>query len=400
MKAHIPIRRFYTVTFTCFLTLAHFAHPVYAQDLSAPSSVECVKLEGATDTSILTQASVSDGYRAAHNLATGHGVRVAVIDTGVADHPRLRGVEDGGNLVGDSFDGLFDCDAHGTIVASVIGAHDAGDGIVGVAPDANIISIRQSTTLRQNGQGPEESGGSLQTLIDALNVALDKGADVINVSVVSCIPPGSPPVDLGGLDRALGRAESQNSIVVSAAGNASTSCPHGSTVYPAHHEKVVGVAAHVDPATITDYSIASPLKLVSAPGYVATALSPDGHGLASGTTQNGNVNDFAGTSFAAPFVAGTVALMKQRSPQASAATIRRVLFESADPLTGAVDPTVAVSMLTEADPQEHRISVAPQTLQEKTSAKNAALILAAICVFLLLLAIGQGTSRRQKQAAS
>lgn len=378
------------------LTACLAVSPAFAQDVDQDRpeevDIECITLEGATDRTILAQAAAGDKYRGAHQLATGAGVRVAVIDTGVANHPRLGVVEDGGNLVSDTFDGHFDCDAHGTIVASVIAARDAGDGIVGVAPDSTIISIRQSSSLgRTSG---DQVSGSLQTLIDAIHLALDKNAHVINVSVVSCIPPTATPVDTRDLDAALARAEAQGTVVVSAAGNESTQCPHGSTVYPAHHDNVVSVAAYETPDAIAEYSISSPWTKLSAPGFVPTALSPDSRGLASGTTQNGNVSDFAGTSFAAPYVTGTVALMKQRAPRASAADIRRVLYESVDPITGAVSPLVAVSMMAEANPPEHRVVVAAQENAESPALKNSALLLSAIAVFILLLNVVLGRKRQ------
>lgn len=397
MVARTCARRVIATAMTFLITLS-FPTPL-ALSQEAPqgsredAEIECITLEGATDRTILAQAAVGDEYRNAHKLATGSGVRVAVIDTGVARHPRLGPVEDGGNLVEDSFDGYFDCDAHGTIVASVIAARDTGDGIVGVAPDSTVISIRQSSSLHR--RAGDQSSGSLQTLIDAIHVALDKKADVINVSVVSCIPPTAAAVDTSGLDAALARAERQGTVVVSAAGNESSQCPQGSTVYPAHHDQVVGVAAYEDPATIADYSISSPWTRLSAPGLVPTALSPDSRGLASGTTQNGSVSNFSGTSFAAPYVAGTVALMKQRAPRASAADIRRVLYESVDPLTGAVSPEVAVSMMADETPPTHAVVISAQDRHQPPTLRNTVALLSAIAVFFLLLTIALGRKRKR-----
>ena len=59
----------------------------------------------------------------AWRFGRGAGVRVAVIDTGVAPHPRLPHLMPGGDYVMAGGDGLSDCDAHGTIVASMIGPH-------------------------------------------------------------------------------------------------------------------------------------------------------------------------------------------------------------------------------------------------------------------------------------
>src|ERR1700734_3072044 len=61
----------------------------------------------------------------AWRFGRGAGVRIAVIDTGVTPHPRLPHLVPGGDYVMGGGDGLSDCDAHGTIVASMIGAASA-----------------------------------------------------------------------------------------------------------------------------------------------------------------------------------------------------------------------------------------------------------------------------------
>ena len=73
---------------------------------------------------------------------TGRGVKVAVIDTGVSDHPRLGGVEPIADFVTpQDADPLTDCDGHGTAVAGAIAARDTGDGLSGIAPDAQVLSL-------------------------------------------------------------------------------------------------------------------------------------------------------------------------------------------------------------------------------------------------------------------
>ncbi|GAA5122354.1 S8 family serine peptidase [Haloechinothrix salitolerans] len=85
------------------------------------------------------------------NERTGKPLKVAVIDTGVTKHPYLQNrVTAGGDYVqsGDKGkNGLLDCDGHGTQVAGIIGANPKNPdiGFIGVAPDVQIISIRQSS---------------------------------------------------------------------------------------------------------------------------------------------------------------------------------------------------------------------------------------------------------------
>src|SRR5258708_22335961 len=84
------------------------------------------------------------GVGEAHKFATGAGVTVAVIDTGVDGSPRVP-AEPGGDFVVKDGNGLSDCDSHGTLTASIIaGRPPLTDGFVGVAPDARLISVRQT----------------------------------------------------------------------------------------------------------------------------------------------------------------------------------------------------------------------------------------------------------------
>ncbi|MFD1050038.1 S8 family serine peptidase, partial [Kibdelosporangium lantanae] len=84
----------------------------------------------------------------AHQFATGKGQVVAVIDTGVREHEYLKGrVIKGPDYVSKSADSTEDCDGHGTEVAGIIAANpnSAQIGFTGVAPDAKIMAIRQSS---------------------------------------------------------------------------------------------------------------------------------------------------------------------------------------------------------------------------------------------------------------
>jgi membrane-anchored mycosin MYCP len=136
-------------------------------------------------------------------LTRGAGQTVAVIDTGVSRHRLLPHLVPGGDYVFTG-DGTEDCDGHGTIVAGIIGAaaDSDSDSFSGIAPDATIISIRQSSNKFRATDGPSGSGfGDVDTLAMAVRSAADMGATVINVSSVACLPAD------GGLDdRALGAA--------------------------------------------------------------------------------------------------------------------------------------------------------------------------------------------------
>src|SRR4029450_8565992 len=112
-----------------------------------------------------------------HRVATGRNVRVAAIDSGVElDHPDLRGRI---ALARHFVDGRGSVpELHGTAVAGIIGARaDNGVGIVGVAPDAQLMA------LRAGWQKPADENAAVCssfTLAKALQFAIDNNAKVIN----------------------------------------------------------------------------------------------------------------------------------------------------------------------------------------------------------------------------
>lgn len=137
-------------------------------------------------------------------LTRGAGQTVAVIDTGVARHRRLPHLIPGGDYVSTQ-DGTADCDGHGTVVAGIIAAQPdtaAPTGFTGIAPDASILAIRQSSNKFRVATDAAQAGvGDVDTLAAAVRFAADFGAGVINISSVACLPATA---DLD--DRALGAA--------------------------------------------------------------------------------------------------------------------------------------------------------------------------------------------------
>src|ERR1700733_12525193 len=108
---------------------------------------ECQELRVLPDTDFRKQPAYMDmlNLPAAWRFGRGGGVKVAIIDTGVSPHARLPHLTGGGDYIAGG-DGLSDCDGRGTIVASMIGAAPAAtDAYSGIAPDADLISIRQSS---------------------------------------------------------------------------------------------------------------------------------------------------------------------------------------------------------------------------------------------------------------
>lgn len=113
-----------------------------------------------------------------HRVATGQGVKVAVIDSMVdAGHPDLRGrVAITRDFVGGAPSAA---ESHGTGVAGIIGARaNNGVGIAGVAPETRLMGLRACW----QGAAAKTTCDSL-TLARALTFAIENGADVINLSL-------------------------------------------------------------------------------------------------------------------------------------------------------------------------------------------------------------------------
>ncbi len=289
-----------------------------------------------------------------HRFATGAGIRVAVIDTGVSPHPELDQLVAGRDFVTpDAPNPLLDCDGHGTVVAGVI----AGTTL-GVAPGAEIVAVRQTSAHYRNRRGGDDvqTAGSVRSLAEAIHAALDDGSRVINVSVVSCVDQrDAGAIDAHALTAALARAEQEGAVVVAAAGNVSESCTQGSFVFPSHFPTVIAVGARDTRHTVADYSVHVPgdMTPVSAPGTVDTGLAWSGGGFARGTAvDRDSLTPFVGTSFAAPVVSGTVALLLERHPHLSPANVRDIVTRSSQPAGGAITPLAVITHLPAHPPAE------------------------------------------------
>ncbi len=335
----------------------------------------------------------------------GEGQKVAVIDTGVTPHPRLGEVIAGGDYV-SSGDGRDDCDAHGTAVAGIIaGRPSPGDAFAGVAPAASIIAIRQASAAFEPQQRGANSHGNVTTMAYAVVRAVDLGASVINISEVACAGSVSGLGD-DALGRAVRYAAERNVVVVAAAGNvdSGSACSEQNTsranpvtiASPARFADHVLTVAAVEPdGRAAQFSLAGPWVTVAAPGTDVTTLEPRGTGLANAQTTRSGVTPLAGTSFAAPYVAGVAALVRARYPQLSASQVRaRILTtarRSAATGAGIVDPVAAVS---DALPGETfapgRLELAPAPAPD-TRPRTIALAGVAL---LIVAAIGAGLARR------
>ena len=305
-------------------------------------------------------------------FSRGAGQKVAVIDTGVARHRRLRALVPGGDFVSTG-DGAQDCDGHGTVVAGIIAAAtDPGDGFSGVAPDASVIAIRQTSVKFGPADTPGEVGvGDVDTLAAAVRAAADQGATVINISTVAC---GVGPVADGALGAALAYAvDVKDAVVVTAAGNTGglgqcpAQVPTGVrlswdtvtvAVSPAWYDDyVLTVASAAADGTPSVFTMPGPWVDVAAPGEGLTSLNLDGNTLADSVAGVGADAPISGTSYAAPVVAGVAALLRARYPELTARQVMARIESTAGgsgwtPALGAglIDPLAALAPETVAAP--------------------------------------------------
>lgn len=182
------------------------------------------------------------GVADAHKFATGAGVTVAVIDTGVDASPRVP-AEPGGDFVDQAGNGLSDCDAHGTLTASIIAGRPAPtDGFVGVAPDARLLSLRQTSEAFEpvgsqanpNDPNATPAAGSIRSLARAVVHAANLGVGVINISEAACYKV-SRPIDETSLGASIDYAVNvKGVVVVVAAGNTGGDCVQNPAPEPVH----------------------------------------------------------------------------------------------------------------------------------------------------------------------
>jgi len=333
------------------------------------------------------------GVDKAHHFATGAGITVALIDTGVTASPRVP-AEPGGDFVAEDGDGLTDCDAHGTLVASLIAGRPAPtDGFIGVAPDARLISIRQTSAAYEpkdntHSDDPDASpaAGTVRSLARAVVHAANLGAQVINISEAACFK-ATNPIDEKTLGAALDYAvNAKGAVVIAAAGNTGNDCsqnpepdpaipndPRGwgrvqTIVTPAWYEQLVlTVGSFGETGQPSAFSMHGPWVGAAAPGENIVALGPKGDPVDALPGKDGPL-PIAGTSFSAAYVSGVAALLRQRFPDLPPAEIVKRITASARHPAGGTDDAVGAGVVdAHAALTWH---VAPEATKDKDTVKR------------------------------
>jgi subtilisin len=246
-------------------------HSVTASDIGdeVPYGIE---LTGATQT-------ITDGV-------TGEGVTIAIVDTGIElSHETLAGnivsgyATDSAECIDLCEEPYEDDNGHGTHVAGTAAAEQNNTGVVGVAPDADLLAVKVLTNA---------GTGAFDEIAEGIEWAVDNGADVINLSLGA--KTQSFPVD-----DAIEYAVENNVVVAAAAGNGGP-C-EDCVIYPAKQSEAIAVSATTEADGLASFSSTGPEVEIAAPGEeVYSADRFDGYEYKSGT------------SMATPHVAGAAAV--------------------------------------------------------------------------------------------
>ncbi|MFD2794991.1 S8 family serine peptidase [Promicromonospora vindobonensis] len=259
--------------------------------------------------------------------ATGKGVRIAILDTGIdPTHPDL----DENVVATKDFSGtgsVVDGTGHGTHVASIAaGSGDASEGENrGMAPDADLMVGKVLD---------DQSVGTMSAVIEGMEWAAAQGADVVNLSLgfmnaSDGTDPASVAVDV--------LTKQHGTLFVVAAGN---SGDHETISSPGTASSALTVGAVDDADQVTGFSSRGPradgaIKPdIAAPGDDIVAARANGTAL--GTVVDAHHVADGGTSMAAPHVAGAAAALLQMRPELTATQARSVLMGSSDTTGGTV----------------------------------------------------------------
>ncbi len=279
---------------------------------------------------------------------TGPAVTVAVVDTGILPHPDLAGrvlpgydfISDAGRArdgnardpdprdegdwsAGDCYGATYDSFFHGLFVSGLIAANtNNGIGIAGVASNVNILPVRVLGAC----------GGTFEDIVAGMLWA--SGVQIDGV------PPNKTPakvinLSLGGygdcdqsLQEAVNDAMAQGAVVVAAAGN---STDYATNYSPANCSGVITVGAHGAQGTLSSYSNFGRRLDLTAPGGdlpftgLMVGLANDG----TTTPKDASYTYAEGTSFAAPLVAGTAALLLERDSMLTSGRVLDIITGTA-----------------------------------------------------------------------
>ena len=233
----------------------------------------------------------------------GGGIRVAILDTGIAKNPDLR-IAGGYNAINRKLPPT-DRNGHGTHVAGIAAALDNAKGIVGVGPRIKLYAVK---VLDRNGEG------YVSNIIEGLDWCIRNNMQIVNMSF-------GFQGDNELFHQMIKKAHDKGIVLIASAGNSGSNQPQLDA--PAKYNETIAVAASTIDNRIAEFSSRGSDVDVTAPGV--NILS---------TYLNGGYKRLSGTSMAAPHVTGCVALLLRLKHSLRPAAVKSLLQSTAQPLPG------------------------------------------------------------------
>ena len=292
------------------------------------------------NTNLQAVAGIDIRARTAWAITQGRpDVIVAVIDTAIdASHPDLAGAVVAERFVVDNANTTSR--QHGTTVAAVIAARkDNGFGIAGIAPNVGILSIAAFESI-----GDGEARSSTAVLVRAFDEAKTYGVHVINASWVTTA--GSQTASAEALEALRLAIRDAGVPVVAAAGNDGTVLSEAGPYFPAAWvlPNLVTVAAVQPNGALAGFSNrGAGVVDIAAPGAAISTVSVGGQAVLA-----------SGTSYAAPYVAGALALARSIAPYATTGDLVDAVSWSSRHLSG-FDAFTATSGMLDAGALVHGV---------------------------------------------
>lgn len=270
----------------------------------------------------------------------GSGVRVAVIDSGIYDHPDLNLILSRNFVSGESQFAINDTNGHGTHCGGIIGSDGSSSGgeYRGVAPGVSLINARAGN-----------AGGSLEEgdIINAIDwCVLPTGSGGAEADIISMSFGGGYPDPSEAFTKAIeSAAQNYGVILVSSAGNSGPDYFTGGS--PASGSYIISVGASDSDNELASFSSWGPTYSyigfpdVLAPGVDIisteapnTVISDEQRHKQEFFDYSGNADyiPLSGTSMACPMVAGAIAILKDAYPSINPGTARIALLEGATKL--------------------------------------------------------------------
>lgn len=229
----------------------------------------------------------------------GRGIRVAIIDTGIAaDHPAVKDNYRGGINILSPYFTPQDYNGHGTHVAGIIAGRSNELGIIGVAPRTHIYAVK---AFNRRGSA------TLSDLLSAINWCIENKMQIINMSF------GMDKMS-ESLKQAIQVAHRRGIVMVAATGNQGL---RSQIDYPARYPETIAVTAISKNGELSPFSNYGKGVDIAAPGdRIPSAWLNDGR------------KEMSGTSMAVPHVTGAIALLLYINPSLNPEQIRYILKQS------------------------------------------------------------------------